>query len=458
MVFVSYRRDDSGMVAIDVARELGELIDGEVFFDLGSISVGQQFNDEIAAALGRSSVVVVLLGRDWAGLVPGGRRIDDVNDVFRREIETALASDAAVIPVMLGDLRDLASDDLPPSLRPLAQRQYHRIRLENKWAAIRSLAELVRNTIEEQRYRRLYETAATGSSMYKMVFDPQQTKSTSTTGLDEPYGSMLWPEDVVFRVNVALATERLLVVVGSDGSERDALAYSIARNLGWSVYSFEYSAATTPKDLLYSVDETRRLADAQAGQLKETSTYLEPGVLWWAFDPESARRRGAQNGSVSPAFDPGWGEGQQPAGAVVQLSGDAPGNLRDYLRPVGRRDFFVREIGFRVQASKPVLVVLSTPDIRSVEHWIRQRAVVCHLRAPTPERMMDMAERATKLPPEIIERVIKESIAMQEAAGREGSLDPRTILDALRAVERLSIDVTDSSRDWRALLDTLMPG
>jgi hypothetical protein len=54
--------------------------------------------------------------------------------------------------------------------------------------------------------------------------------------------------------------------------------------------------------------------------------------------------------------------------------------------------------------------------------------------------------------------VITESIAMQEAAGREGSLDPRTILDALRAVERLGIDVTDNNRDWRALLDTLMPG
>jgi hypothetical protein len=262
MVFVSYRRDDSGMVAIDVARELGELIDGEIFFDLGSIGIGKQFNEEIATALGRSSVVVVLLGRGWAGPVPGGRRIDDVNDVFRREIETALASHAAVIPVMLGDLPDLLSDDLPPSLRPLAQRQYHRIRLENKWAAIRSLAELVRNTIEEQRYRRLYETAATGSSMYKMVFRPEQTKS--TTVRDDPYGSMLWPEDIVFRVNVALATERLLVVVGSDGSER-----------------------------------TRRLADAQAGQLKETSLYLEPGVLWWAFERIGAPARGPERECVS---------------------------------------------------------------------------------------------------------------------------------------------------------------
>jgi uncharacterized membrane protein len=125
---------------------------------------------------------------------------------------------------------------------------------------------------------------------------------------------------------------------------------------------------------------------------------------------------------------------------------------------LGRRDFFVREIGFRVQASKPVLNVLSTPDIRSVERWIRQRAVVCHLRAPTREGMMDLARRATELPPDIIERVITESIAMQEAAGREGSLDPRTILDALRAVERLGIEVTDNNRDWRALLDTLMPG
>ena len=51
MVFVSYRRDDSGMVAIDIASDLRGLIEEEVFFDLGSINIGKQFNEEIATAL-----------------------------------------------------------------------------------------------------------------------------------------------------------------------------------------------------------------------------------------------------------------------------------------------------------------------------------------------------------------------------------------------------------------------
>ena len=47
-----------------------------------------------------------------------------------------------------------------------------------------------------------------------------------------------------------------------------------------------------------------------------------------------------------------------------------------------------------------------------------------------------------------IESVISEAPAMQEAAGREPALDPRGILDTLRAVKALGIDVTDTNRDW----------
>jgi MoxR-like ATPase len=455
MVFVSYRREDSGLVAIDIARELGELIEGQIFFDLGSIGIGKQFNDEIATALQRASVVLVLLGRGWAGLVGGARRIDDEQDVFRQEIETALASSAVVIPVLLGDMTALSAADLPESLQPLAHRQWHRIRLENKWEAIRALAEVVRNTVEEQRFRRIYEGVAE-SSRYKMLFDPRQNTRPTDERRDDPFASMVWPDDVVFRVNVALATERVLVVVGPDGSPRDSLAFSIAATLRWRAYSFAYSAARTPKDLVYAIDETRRLADAQAAQMRQANVYVEPGVLWWAFDPASARRRGAPPGeNVPEAFDPARGSAPQSSGAVLLFSGDPPKNVGDYLLPFESREFVVQEMGIRVRAENPVLVVLSTSDVRSVERWIRQRGVVCYLRPPSRDEMMAIARRVTNLHPRLIEAVIEQALALQEAAGRPPMLDQRAILDVLRAVKALHIDVAD--RNWRALLDALMP-
>ena len=112
-------------------------------------------------------------------------------------------------------------------------------------------------------------------------------------------------------------------------------------------------------------------------------------------------------------------------------------------------------MGIRVRAENPVLVVLSMSDVRSVERWIRQRGVVWYLRPPSRDEMMAIARRVTNLDPRVIEAIIEQALALQEAAGRPPTLDQRAILDVLRAVEALQIDVAD--RNWRALLDALMP-
>src|SRR4051812_5923732 len=100
-------------------------------------------------------------------------------------------------------------------------------------------------------------------------------------------------EQIVLAVNVALATGRPLLVRGPSGSGKSSLAYNIAKVNGYRYYEHVITARTAAVDLLWRFDVVRRLADAQAEQLHpDPSWYVEPGVLWRAFEPKSAREQG----------------------------------------------------------------------------------------------------------------------------------------------------------------------
>lgn len=120
-IFISYRRNDtrdlSGRVA-DRLRAHPRL--GDVFFDVSSIEVGESFIAAIKSALTRDPVCVVMIGPAWRGPNPDGTsRIDDVRDVVRAEVFTALAEGLRVIPVLAGGATMPSPESLPEPLRSL---------------------------------------------------------------------------------------------------------------------------------------------------------------------------------------------------------------------------------------------------------------------------------------------------------------------------------------------------
>src|SRR4051812_3734132 len=101
-------------------------------------------------------------------------------------------------------------------------------------------------------------------------------------------------ERVVTAVNVALATQRPLLVTGDPGSGKSSLALAVARELACSYAEKVITSRTELADLTAGFDAVRRLADSQLKDegLLPSWGYVEPGVLWWAFDPDSAATRG----------------------------------------------------------------------------------------------------------------------------------------------------------------------
>jgi len=125
-IFISYRRDESSYPASWLFDRLTEHFgEAEVFKDVDSIQLGDDFAEAIASAVESCDVLLVLIGDHWLTITDDGgqRRLDDPNDFVRLEIEAALNRKIRVIPVLIGGARMPRANDLPASLSKLARRQ-----------------------------------------------------------------------------------------------------------------------------------------------------------------------------------------------------------------------------------------------------------------------------------------------------------------------------------------------
>jgi TIR domain len=121
-VFICYRRDDTRFAAGRLAGDLQDHFGPErVYRDVVSIEAARPWAEQIQRAIGKSAVVIVVIGSEW--LAPdekGNRRLDDPEDTLRTEVATALAQGVPVVPVLIEDARMPDRDELPEELKPLA--------------------------------------------------------------------------------------------------------------------------------------------------------------------------------------------------------------------------------------------------------------------------------------------------------------------------------------------------
>jgi biotin carboxyl carrier protein len=125
-VFLSYRREDTAFPAAWLHERLvGRFGREEVFMEIDSIDLGDDFVEAISTAVSFCDVLVAIIGREWATITDanGHRRLDDPNDFVRLEIETALQREVLVIPTLVEGARLPHAEQLPASLANLLRRQ-----------------------------------------------------------------------------------------------------------------------------------------------------------------------------------------------------------------------------------------------------------------------------------------------------------------------------------------------
>jgi hypothetical protein len=133
-IFLSYRHDDDRFFAQALYQKLAlEFPRGTVFMDVaGGIRAGDDIRNVIKDRLAKCVVLLVIVGKKWldARDAQGCRRLDDVNDLVRVEIELALRAKKQVIPVLVNDATMSAIDVLPDELKPLSYRRAAIVRHE----------------------------------------------------------------------------------------------------------------------------------------------------------------------------------------------------------------------------------------------------------------------------------------------------------------------------------------
>ncbi|MDE3745109.1 4a-hydroxytetrahydrobiopterin dehydratase [Methylobacterium radiotolerans] len=134
LLFVNYRRDDTGPYAIALKSELELRLEGNaVFLDLAGVRAGKDWQLVLEDALSKSRIVLSCIGENWHGTPDetGRRRIDDPNDWIRRELAQALIDPKkVVIPVLINDAAVPRLSEVPEEIRSLCSRQAFRIRSE----------------------------------------------------------------------------------------------------------------------------------------------------------------------------------------------------------------------------------------------------------------------------------------------------------------------------------------
>jgi MoxR-like ATPase len=236
---------------------------------------------------------------------------------------------------------------------------------------------------------------------------------------------------IVLAVNVALATRRPLFVSGSPGSGKSTLAADVAARLGCSFAGITITSRTRQEDLVARTDSVRRLADAQDRNVKEDGAYLVPGVLWWAFDPDSAA---ALPCASDPRTDP-----QNAANGTVVLLDEIdmaePDLPNDLLAPLDR--FTIRVPGRPpVSAKTDVLIVITSNAERTMPPAFLRRCIDLDLSDDDPEFLARVAvahfgERTGSLYADIAERV--RQLSQLAAGDRRRRPSVAEYLDTVRA-------------------------
>ena len=216
-VFVCYRRQETAYAAGWLYERLRERLgSSQIFKDIDSLAPGDDFSDEIHAAVGSCDVLLALIGDDWLTItdVTGRRRIDDPEDFVRLEIEAALSRDVRVIPLLIAGAAMPRPDQLPAGLRGLTRRQALELSPARFELDTRRLIGVVEETLREaRRTEATHGSAPPGAAQPDAPADSGPGPRSTSGPAGQAAENHRPPGRLAFRSRRALLAATALVVV-----------------------------------------------------------------------------------------------------------------------------------------------------------------------------------------------------------------------------------------------------
>ncbi len=152
-VFISYRRADSGGWGrvSTMALSIGW---GRAGRSATSRWRAIDFRQHLDRVLDRCDVLLAVIGQRWTSIgdAEGNRRLDEPDDLVRREIARALERpDVQVIPVLVDGAQRPKENELPPELTSLSRRNACKL-VDERWEYdVDRLTKRLRDLLGDQR-------------------------------------------------------------------------------------------------------------------------------------------------------------------------------------------------------------------------------------------------------------------------------------------------------------------
>lgn len=271
-------------------------------------------------------------------------------------------------------------------------------------------------------------------------------------------------------IRVAMAVGRPLLLFGPSGCGKSSLAPNLALLLRRKFYEFVVNSRSEAKDLFYRFDAIRRLGEAQLGSAglaegsadwRSAHAFVEPGPLWWVYNPLSATNRGApgRTGSLRPAKDPGvWPDERDVSGATTpaavllldeidKADPDFPNNL---LVPLGSRQFLVEETGDLIELGEgqaPLVIITSNRERELPAAFIR-RCVVLEINSLGNKELVELAQSTFRDSSEEFKATLARIAETLRSLRGYEQVSPAEYLDTVKAIQVLGAEESQ----WRDII------
>jgi MoxR-like ATPase len=305
-----------------------------------------------------------------------------------------------------------------------------------------------------------------------------------------------WPERKhhfdqrsVWAVRAALAARRPLLLRGEPGIGKSQLARAVAVALEVPFLYQVVDERSERDDLLFHFDAISRLAEAQVSSLlaKEDKhwrerlaekNYLRPGLLWWAYNWETAAKQaGVFSKACRPCPEPpkpdGWTpRSARPCGPVVlvdEIDKADPTVPNGLLESMGNDGFVSERLDVEVQLAEgtpPPLIMITTNEEGELPAAFLRRCLVLQMHFPSDPKEAErflIEQRARvnwtekDVSTKVCQQVVAELLRDREAAREEGMAVPgaaefidilRVLVDLHRGDEKAQMHAFAQTRDF----------